>query len=146
MGTAGCGIWSTGPLHSSAWLDCSGRKGLRRKQQGSCLTAVLARHTGRTRSWLHCRVQPSDGTVMMIVPCRRAMLGSSWVLGHSAPHPTRVMHCLLTLSPDEQRKLCLCLKSSAVYWTFTRSSTLDPEVQTALARRGNVVAVFQVQV
>ena len=63
--------------------------------------------------------------------------------GHSAPHPTRVMHCLLTLSPEEQRKLCLGLKSSAVWWALTRSSTLDPEVRTALARRGNVVAVFK---
>ena len=49
---------------------------------------------------------------------------------HSAPHPTRVMYCLLTLSAAGQQKLCLGLKSAAV--------RLDPEVYTTLTRRGNI--------
>ena len=79
----------------------------------------------------------------VIFPSRSALLGLVEGWGHAALHQTLVMHCLLTLLTAEQQKHCLVLKSAAVWWDLTHTSTLDPEVQTALAWRSNVVAVFK---
>ena len=51
------------------------------------------------------------------------------------------MHCLLKLTPADQRKLCLHLKPEDVWYALTRATTLDPAVKAVLAQRGNAVAV-----
>jgi len=64
--------------------------------------------------------------------------------GHSwAVPPSRVVYCLLTQSPEEQRMLARPLAANSVWWALTRRSTLDPEVKAILVQRGRAVTVFK---
>ena len=101
--------------------------------------------------WFHVRsVLKADGIVgcnPLVAPSSFPVAVRCWGLvegwGHSAPHPTRIMHCLLTLEPADQRKLCQHLKAGDVWYALTRATTLDPAVKAVLAQRGNAIAVFK---
>ena len=60
--------------------------------------------------------------------------------GHPwAVPPARVVYCLLTLTPEQQRLLCRPLAADGVWWALTRESTLDREAKTILRQRGSIV-------
>ena len=64
--------------------------------------------------------------------------------GHPwAAPPSRVMYCLLTQSPEEQRLLVRPLAADGIWWALTRRSTLDLEVKDMLRQRGGVVTVYK---
>ena len=64
--------------------------------------------------------------------------------GHPwAAPPSRVMYCLLTQSPEEQRLLARPLQAKGIWWALTRRSTLDSEVAAILRQRGCAVSVVK---
>ena len=63
--------------------------------------------------------------------------------GHSDPHPSRILYCLLTQSREEQRILCRPLRADDVWWALTRESVLDSEVKDILSQLSSIVMVFK---
>ena len=95
--------------------------------------------------WFHVlSALKADGIVgcnPLVAPSSFPVAVRCWGLvegwGRSAPHPTSIMNCLLTLAPADQRKLCLHLKPEGVWYALTWATTLDPAVKAKLAQRGS---------
>jgi hypothetical protein len=96
-------------------------------------------------------------TVSSVLGCNTLIAPSAFARAHrnwgtlerwdsrmtDSPPASSTVYSLLTLTPPEQRQVCLACRGLAageVWFAITRRSTLDPQVRTLLTTRGVPVA------